>query len=367
MDLEFHQLVIRYEHLRARRPERERRLLVSLAAAGQQVPIVVVCMPEDTAGYLVIDGHQRIGALRRLGRDTVRATVWQMTEAEALLLDRSLRAGQTETAIEQGWLLAELQHRFGYSLEELARQFDRSTSWVSRRLALVELLPETVQEQVRTGQIGAHLAMKFLVPVARVSLQDCGRMAAAFAAHAFNTRQAGQLYAAWRDGSPRIRQRILDDPKLYLKASAQVEQEPSAGGATAEFLKNLEIVSALASRLGRSFRQVAGLLNETDLETAHQRLDHTLDVLGCLAQRIEEEHPDVEQESTNNDSATAQPGNEQAGDCTNIGHLPALGQEGHTIRFGRGAAAAAPRESPKLARQDPGASRYLPRQPGPSP
>jgi len=45
---------------------------------------------------------------------------------------------EQETALEQGWLLAELEQHFGYGLEELARRFDRSVSWVSRRLALVE-------------------------------------------------------------------------------------------------------------------------------------------------------------------------------------------------------------------------------------
>jgi hypothetical protein len=54
--------------------------------------------------------------------------------------------------MREGWLLAELEQRFGFGLEELARQFDRSVSWVSRRLALVELLPNSVQQQVRTGE-----------------------------------------------------------------------------------------------------------------------------------------------------------------------------------------------------------------------
>jgi hypothetical protein len=67
-----------------------------------------------------------------------------MSEAAAVLLDRSLRLSEQETALEVGWLLGELEQRFGYSLEELARRFDRSVSWVSRRLALVELLPEAI-------------------------------------------------------------------------------------------------------------------------------------------------------------------------------------------------------------------------------
>ena len=119
----------------------------------------------------MIDGHKRIAALQQLGRDTVEATVWAMSEAEALLLSRSLRFSPQESALEQGWLLAEMEQRFGYSLEELARRFDRSVSWVSRRLALVELLPEAIQQQVREGKIAAQVAMKYLVPVARVNAE----------------------------------------------------------------------------------------------------------------------------------------------------------------------------------------------------
>src|ERR1019366_7526954 len=97
-------------------------------------------------------------------------------------------------------------------LDELARRFDRSASWVSRRLALVEVLPEAIQRQVREGKILAQVALKCLVPAARQSLEDCQRMAAIFAEHHCDTRQAGQLYAAWRKGPPAIRKRILDDP-----------------------------------------------------------------------------------------------------------------------------------------------------------
>src|SRR6266571_2598245 len=124
MKLEFHQLDRRYEHLRARSPERQRRLLVSLAASGQQTPIIVVAVSDR---YLVIDGHKRVAALEQLSRDTVEAVVWPMNDADALLLSRSMRFGPPESALEQGWLLSEMEQRFHYSLDELARRFDRST------------------------------------------------------------------------------------------------------------------------------------------------------------------------------------------------------------------------------------------------
>jgi ParB/RepB/Spo0J family partition protein len=189
MQLEFHQLDRRWEHLRVRQPHRQGRLAASLAESGQQTPIVVVAAADHSGRYVVIDGHKRIAALEQLGRDTVEATVWAMSEAEALLLERSLRFSPQESALEQGWLLSEMEQRFGYSLEELARRFDRSVSWVSRRLALVDLLPEAIQQQVREGALGAGLAMKYLVPVARVNLEHCQRMAAAFVQHRCNTRQ----------------------------------------------------------------------------------------------------------------------------------------------------------------------------------
>src|ERR1019366_7779888 len=51
--------------------------------------------------------------------------------------------GSADSAIEQGWLLREMGARFGLGREELARRFDRTPSWVSRRLALVGELPAT--------------------------------------------------------------------------------------------------------------------------------------------------------------------------------------------------------------------------------
>jgi ParB/RepB/Spo0J family partition protein len=147
MQLEFHQLDRRWEHLRVHHPGRHRRVLASLAEGGQQTPIVVVAAEGQADSYVVIDGFKRITALQQLGRDKVEAVVWPMNEAEAMVLDRSLRLSEHETALEVGWLLAELEQRFGYGLDDLARRFDRSVSWVSRRLALVEALPETIQRQ----------------------------------------------------------------------------------------------------------------------------------------------------------------------------------------------------------------------------
>lgn len=334
MDLEFHQLDLRFEHLRVHRPDRERRLLASLAASGQQVPIVVVAVPEQAERYLVIDGYKRVTALRQLGHDTVWATVWQMNEAEALVLGQSLRASEGDSALEQGWLLAELEHRFGYGLDQLARRFDRSVSWVSRRLALVELLPDSVQQKVRSGEITPHVAMKFLVPVARAKIEDCERMAGAFARHKFSSREAGELYAAWRDTSPRMRARILEEPALFLKARREIDKrKPETQPATAGLLRDLEMVLAIANRAGRRWRQAAALMDSVDIDRARHCLDHALDELGRLARRIEQEKPHAEQEPAHDDPRVTRPGDENPSDCQGAPDLPASGPEGNPVQL----------------------------------
>jgi ParB/RepB/Spo0J family partition protein len=315
MQLEFHQLDRRWEHLRVREPRRQRRLLASLADSGQQTPIVVVAAgPPDH--YLVIDGHKRVAALEQLGRDTVEATLWAMSEAEALLLSRSLRFSPQESALEQGWLLAEMEQRFGYGLDELARRFDRSTSWVSRRLALVELLPEAIQQQVREGKLAAQVAMKHLVPVARVSADDCTRMAAAFVAQHCNTRQAGQLYTAWRKGTRVVRERILAEPELFLKTQRQA---PAAKPAAVEQVeRDLDMALAILRRTGRRLAEALPEMTGAQQKQAQGQLENARREVNRMAERIgkEQKPKHAEPGTTNRDPGTEREGSEQTRDRT---------------------------------------------------
>jgi len=282
--LEFHQLERRLEHLRVHRPERHRRLLASLASSGQQTPIIVVAA-EQPDHYLVIDGYQRVACLEQLGRDTVEAVVWLLSEADALLLDRSLRAGEPATALEEGWLLVELSDRFGYDQEELARRFDRSTSWVSRRMGLVELLPASVQQQVRSGAIAAHVAMKYLVPMARMNTAECCHMAEGFARHRMRSREAGQLYAAWRGSTTAVRARLLDEPQLFLKTQRQHEKTPSLP-AKVELSRDLEMVAAIARRANRRLTSVTVELDSSQCAETKRKIHLVQEELHRLALKI---------------------------------------------------------------------------------
>jgi len=56
--------------------------------------------------------------LRRLEYDTVQAIAWDLGELEALLLERVMRVSEADSALEQGFLLAELNERFALSPDD---------------------------------------------------------------------------------------------------------------------------------------------------------------------------------------------------------------------------------------------------------
>ena len=353
MQLEFHQLDRRWEHLRVREPHRQRRLLASLADSGQQTPIVVVISTDNPERYLVIDGHKRIAALQQLGHDTVEATVWPMSAAEALLLDRTLRLSQQETALEQGWLLSEMEQRFDYSLDELARRFDRSSSWVSRRLALVELLPESIQQQVREGKIASQLAMKYLVPAARISVDDCQRMAAAFAAHRCTSREAGQIYTAWREGSRQVRERILAAPELFLKTQ-RYPQTPAATEAAA-LARDLEMAAVIVQRANRRLSVALTEMNGEHLEQAQQKIEQTRHQLDRMAQRVntEQEQKHAEPTTTHSDSGTPCAKSESACDRASAENIAPQRTQSGALELGRNPGHCQEGESRTLQAVDP--------------
>jgi ParB family chromosome partitioning protein len=254
VEIELHQLELRYQSIRKRAPVAERRLVGSLAEIGQQLPVIVV---SEAARFILIDGYKRVRALKRLAHDTVRATGWQMAEVEALLMERRMRCA-SEDAFDQAWLLAELRTRFTLSLEELARRFERDKSWVSRRLALIQVLPGTIQDSVRAGTLAAHAAIKYLVPLARANAAAATQLAEAIATLKPTSREIGALYAGWQSGTARTRELILATPQVYLQA--QATQEPAAPSATQRWLNDLGALGGIARRARRPLEQ--GLLQQ---------------------------------------------------------------------------------------------------------
>jgi ParB/RepB/Spo0J family partition protein len=307
MDIEFHQLELRYQMLRKRNPHKERLLVGSLADSGQQMPVVVVPAGEPDR-YVLVDGYKRVRALKKLGADTVMATIWQLSEAEALLMERLMRSSEPEGALEQGWLLRELRDRFGISCGQLAQRFDRTVSWVSRRLALVSQLPESVEKLVCSGAIGAHAAMKYLVPLARANSEHCIKLAQAVAFARLSTRQMGELYTAWTAGNEQQRERLLLEPLLYLQSVQEVRRADGQDKKSPLqlLLQDLEILSSVARRAFRRFSSGLGpKLLAAERQQANRFAGRARADLGILFDRWDKELSNVTSERARSDTEAA--------------------------------------------------------------
>lgn len=364
MELELHQLELRYEGLKCRCAARERRLVASLAELGQQVPIVVV----ESGGnrFVVIDGHKRVRALRRLGRDTVRALAWQLEESEALVVDRLMGTGPPDSAMEQGWLLRELHGRFELSLDELARRFDRSRSWVSRRLGLVRELPERIQQRVRCGELSAHAAMKYLLPVARANGEDALRFAAAIAGKKLSTRQVGELYNGYRSRSAKTRELVLSDPQLFLRTREECRRPPDVAPLAPidQLLRDFDMLGSIARRALRRLceGQVLGLApSEWDEVTrCFRQARHDVARVG---RQLSKEKTDAGSGAADGDprAASTRPG--QADDRQSTGDLAGCGTQGDRLGLERSASCGASLQGRAAPRADPRAARELQGQP----
>jgi hypothetical protein len=282
VEIDLHQLDLRHRDLRIADSDRRRRLIGSLAEIGQQVPVVVIA---DGDRFVLIDGYLRVDALARLQRDTAIATTWSEPELDALVHHRHLAVAR-RTAIEDAWLLGRLREH-GLSMEQSARRLCRSKSWVSHRLGLVDALAAATQDRVRAGTVPPHGAMRYLVPFARANKTQCEQLLARLGETRVSDRELAALYTAWKRADRAGKQRLVDDPLLFLKAWAAAQAAPPDVHDTAgSLLKDLTTLAAIAWRASRRAKDDGGPVTAA-VTRAHRAAS---DAFAALGATLEEMH-----------------------------------------------------------------------------
>jgi ParB/RepB/Spo0J family partition protein len=287
IEIEFHQLRRPYESLRIASKSRIRQLLSSIDSEGQQTPVLVVESSEGS--YVLIDGYHRVAALEKLGRDTVEAVVLSLDEGSALIFAHQQSRHHARSALEDAWLIELLTEQCGLSQHAVACRLGHNQSWISRRLALLTALPESVQELVRQGRLPAYPASKYLVPMARAIKEDCEKLAANLAGHRLSTRQVERLYIAWKSGDDETRARLVEEPLLFLKAARELEQEEPPHP-DAALTKELETIGDLSRRVMRRLSRRSPEL-EAPQALIHIRVvtqEHMIALLGLMKERFDD-------------------------------------------------------------------------------
>ena len=356
-ELDLHRLDAPYAQTRVQRPEQVRRLMTSIDADGQRVPLVVV---NDGERFVLVDGYQRWAALQRLGRDTAQVEVWQGPLGEALTQVLARHQGRAFEPIEQAWMLSAALAE-GLSQRALAAALGKDASWVSRRLALLAALSEPLQEALRQGVLSTWAASRVLVPLARANAADAQALLGAMHSEPLSTRELATWYAHYGQANRTARARMVAQPRLFIQA-LQAPQNPASDDPETQWLAELERLRRQLQRLARS---LAPLLDPRPPVATWEALRHgvakTAQVLERLRQPLQEGRH-VVRTATPNDSRTAHQGDGGAPDRPHPGprapHGAAgAGAGGSTTPEQQGASQA-------LARTHLDAARALLRSPG---
>lgn len=337
----------RYGRLRVADRRREAWILASIEEHGQQDTILVVAEAEGR--FVVIDGHKRVRALRRLRRDVVKAVVLEAAPADALAAAYRAESGPGRSAIEEGWLVYEL-HRIGkWELGKVAAAMGRSKSWASRRLGLVEGLPECLAEAITAGRVGAHAAANHLVALPRGNDPEGRRLVERVCALELTERQIQALCGHYRAASTATKRKIAEDPERFMKAleaARKGPRDPRLSELEDRVLKHLELIGNVALGLTRKLPEVlgydAGASAGAALWPAWDKTAKRLALLEEAAEGLraaqgrntEAEH--AQPGSTDGDPDAARAGPRQPQDRAGLGSQPDGGQGGVGQRAPRG-------------------------------
>lgn len=224
--LEHHCLQMRYSHLRALNRQVIEKLMISMERYGQLKPVAVI--PETMNQWVLVDGYHRVQALQRLGKDTIEAEAWGCDVTEALIMMLKNCSNRPTKILEEALLLQELHRQHGLSQQALATRVGRDQSWISRRLSLVEDLPDSIQAALSQGSISLWVSGRVLVPMARAMPEHAQRLLDHLLKHTYSTREMQFFYDHYQKSNQQARIRMLENPTLFFTAHKHLRQEKQA-------------------------------------------------------------------------------------------------------------------------------------------
>jgi len=171
-------------------------LVYSIRQTGLLEPIVV--SPTDDGGYLILSGHYRIRAVRRLRWKNVICRVIYCDERFSyVILCTSNILSRSMNAVEEAYMISGLVSAGGFTLADIGKLWGRSSSWVSRRLGLLTRLDPGIRHEVEQGALSPRTAQE-LARLPRGSEQD--RVLSIIKRKHLSKDAASKLVTWWLDG-----------------------------------------------------------------------------------------------------------------------------------------------------------------------
>jgi len=331
MQLELRQIDTKYAALRV--PDLKRRAhWTTHIISGAAIAPVTVVETEEKHRYTLIDGYLRYDILRQLAVDTIEVLVLPLSEDAALVRQLQLEGTRGRSALEEGWWIGALVNEHGRSLRSLAEELCRSTSWVCRRLALVQVLPEAVQDAVRDGRVPVQGAAKYLVPLSRDNAGACCTLVEHLDGEPVTVRQLASLYRGWNAADDDLRQHIITQPWTYLAVVEELSRKDTPVSASAtepKLLIALEQMTHYARQARRRLvnGEFASIRQTSWVRAVLSTWDAARDVLAVIDEQLSTtEVQDARSRDTDGNLHTLESGIEQTADRQDAQDIPQHGQ-----------------------------------------
>lgn len=243
--IELNAFDLRLEHTRCKNAIVERRLLTSIMERDIEEPLSVAqCEIPDM--YVLIDGFKRYRCARKLGKGMVPAQSVAQDVPCAILAMIRRRESHGLSTLEQSAMIEELHKRYNLSIYDIALRLNRSPSWVSMRLGMIEELTPLVRTKILSGAFPVRAYMygiKGFTRVNRIAPERIDALVTALSGKGLSTRELFTLSRAYFTGGTTMERLIIEgDARRALRmlsAQPDCSAEPSLDGRQREFIKDL--------------------------------------------------------------------------------------------------------------------------------
>lgn len=241
-NIEISDLDLRYESYRMRHAGGEKALLCSIAEYGIREPLEGV-NPNNCR--ILLNGFKRCRCAKKLGINIVPYVCLGTDEVMGLIQLLRISNARSLTILEQAKLVDELKKVHGMTVLEIARQVERSKSWVSVRTGIIAEMSENVKQKIFKGAFPAYSYVYTLRQFIRLNYartDELDDFVNAVAGKKLSIRNIERLAYGYFKGSDNFREQIKKGNIAWVLDRLQDRIEaPGCNESEKAMLRDLEI------------------------------------------------------------------------------------------------------------------------------
>lgn len=262
--VEISSLDLRYESYRMRHEGAEKALLCSISDYGIRDPLegvdtrINTRAGTDRAGTdragtedkrVLLNGFKRLRCARKLGIGIVPYCSLGTDEAMGIIHLIRISNAKSLSILEQARLIDDLVQVYKMSLLEIAQSLERSKSWVSMRLGIIEKMSDGVMDKLFKGEFPVYSYMYTLRQFIRMNSgsgqgSEIDEFVNLVAGKNLSIRDIERLAHGYFNGPDHFKEQIKSGHIVW--ALERLRQMPQEGGNLSEpecsMLKCLEII-----------------------------------------------------------------------------------------------------------------------------